>query len=59
MRKKPLAKFVDKENLKIKKMNKLVADAITNNKNITQTLVENNSNLTIGQKMADAVASFG
>ena len=40
-------------------MNKLVADAITNNKNITQTLVENNSNLTIGQKMADAVASFG
>ncbi|MEI6117793.1 MAG: hypothetical protein WCP92_00590 [bacterium] len=60
MKKKPLATFVNKENLKIKKMNKIVADAIKNNENITQTLLETNTNnLTLGQKMADGVASFG
>ncbi|MEI7557757.1 MAG: hypothetical protein WCJ45_02750 [bacterium] len=60
MRKKPLARFVNQENMKIKKMNQLVADAIKNNESITETLVETNANnLTLGQKMADGVASFG
>ncbi|MEI6672567.1 MAG: hypothetical protein WCL02_04385 [bacterium] len=60
MKKKPLTKFVNKENLKIKKMNQLVADAIKNNESITQTLLKTNgNNLTLGQKMADSVASFG
>ncbi len=60
MKKKPLAKFVNKENRKIRKLNKLVADAIKNNESITQTLWEaNTDNLTIGQKMADGVAAFG
>jgi len=60
MKKKPLAKFVNKENRKIRKLNKLVADAIKNNESITQTLWEANvNNLTIGQKMADGVAAFG
>jgi uncharacterized membrane protein len=60
MKKKPLAKFVNQENLKIRKMNQLVKNAIQKNENITQTLLETNtSELTLGQKMADAVASFG
>lgn len=60
MQKKPLAKFVNQENYKIKKLNKLVEEAIKNNENITQTLLEANADtLTIGQKMADKVASFG
>ncbi|MEI6773975.1 MAG: hypothetical protein WCL18_04115 [bacterium] len=60
MKKKPLAKFVNKENLKIKKMNQLVADAIKNNESITETLLAVSTNkLTLGQKMADKVASFG
>ena len=60
MKKKPVAKFVSKENLKIKKMNQLVADAIKNNESITQTLLEEwAGKLTIGQKMADGVAAFG
>ncbi len=60
MKKKPVAKFVNKENLKIKKMNQLVADAIKNNESITQTLLEEwVGKLTIGQKMADGVAAFG
>ncbi|MEI8008641.1 MAG: hypothetical protein WCI00_04490 [bacterium] len=40
MKKKPVAKFINKENLKIKKMNQLVANAIKNNESITQTLLE-------------------
>lgn len=41
-------------------MNQLVADAIKNNESITQTLLKTNgNNLTLGQKMADSVASFG
>lgn len=60
MKKQAVAKFVSKENMKIKKMNKLVADAIKNNESITQTLLETNTGkLTVGQKMADGVASFG
>ena len=60
MKKKPVAKFVSKENLKIKKMNQLVADAIKNNESITQTLLEEwAGKLTIGQKMADGVDAFG
>ena len=60
MKKKPVAKFVNKENQKIKKMNQLVADAIKNNESITQTLLEEwAGKLTIGQKMADGVAAFG
>lgn len=60
MRRKPLARFVNKENLKIRKLNKLVADAIKNDESITQTLWEvNTEELTIGQRMADKVASFG
>ena len=60
MKKKPVAKFVSKENLKIKKMNQLVADAIKNNESITQTLLEEwAGKFTIGQKMADGVAAFG
>ena len=60
MKKKPLTKFVNQENMKIKKMNQLVADAIKNNESITQKLLETNANsLTLGQKMADGVASFG
>ncbi|MCX6824659.1 MAG: DUF1003 domain-containing protein [candidate division SR1 bacterium] len=60
MRRKPLARFVNKENLKIRKLNKLVADAIKNDESITQTLGEvNTEELTIGQRMADKVASFG
>jgi uncharacterized membrane protein len=60
MKKQLVSKFVDKENLKIKKMNQLVADAIKNNESITQTLLEANAGkLTLGQRMADGVASFG
>ena len=60
MEKKPVTKFVNQENMKIKKMNQLVADAIKNNENITQTLGKiSQEELTLGQKMADAVASFG
>ena len=41
-------------------MNKLVADAIKNNESITETLLETNvGELTLGQRMADGVASFG
>lgn len=59
MKKIPLAKFVNKENSKVRKMNKLVADAIKNNESITQKLLEANMNeLTIWQIMADKVASF-
>ena len=60
MKKQTLAKFVSKENMKIKKMNQLVTNAIKNNESITQTLLETETNsLTLGQKMADGVASFG
>ena len=60
MKKKTVAKFIHQEGQKIKRMNKLVADAIKNNESITQTLAETNvGELTLGQKMADAVASFG
>ena len=58
--KKPVSKFINKENQKIKKMNQIVADAIKNNESITQTLLETNTEkFSIGQKMADGVASFG
>jgi len=41
-------------------MNQLVADAIKNNESITETLLAVSTNkLTLGQKMADKVASFG
>jgi uncharacterized membrane protein len=60
MKKKPLAKFVNQENSKIRKLNKLVAEAIKNNEIITQKLLESNeSSITFTQKMADKVASFG
>ena len=59
MSKKPVSKFAHQESQKIKKMNLLVADAIKNNENITETLLEEKSKLTIGQRMADSVASFG
>ena len=60
MSKKPVDKFITKENQKINKMNQLVADAIANNESIIQTLLEANTmQLTTGQKMADSVASFG
>ena len=59
-RKQPVDKFITKENLKITKMNQLVADAIANNESIIQTLLQANTvKLTTGQKMADSVASFG
>ena len=52
--------FVSQEDRKINKMNQLVADAIKNNENITQSLLEANVvKLTLGQRMADGVASFG
>jgi len=59
MSQKTVEKFLDKESQKIKKMNQLVAKAIKNNENITQTLLESNTTLSLGQKMADAVAAFG
>lgn len=60
MKKKSVTRFVNKENLKIRKMNQLVADAIKNNENITETLLETKAGkLTLGQRMADNVASFG
>ena len=60
MRKKPVAKFIFKENQKIRKLNKLVTDAINNNEIITQQLIESNwNNLTRGQRLADKVAVFG
>ena len=52
-------KFVDKEMQKLKKMNQIVAKSIKNNENIFQTLLDSQEPLTTGQKMADAVASFG
>ena len=59
IKKKPVAKFVNKENLKIKKMNQLVADAIKNNESITEELLKSSAGeLTLGQRMADGVASF-
>jgi uncharacterized membrane protein len=59
-RKKPVTKFVGQESRKIKKMNQLVAEAIKNNESITQTLLESSvGELTLGQRMADGVASFG
>jgi len=60
MKKKTVPNFLRQEDLKIKKMNQLVADAIKNNENITKTLLEKSvGTLTLGQKMADGVASFG
>ena len=60
MPKKPVDFFVSQEDRKINKMNQLVADAIKNNENITQSLLEaNTGKLTLGQRMADGVASFG
>ena len=60
MKKKPVSKFVQQENQKIKKMNQLVAEAIEKNENITEKLLETSvGKLTLGQKMADGVASFG
>ena len=60
MKKKLVTTFVHQESQKIKKMNKLVADAIKNNESITETLLETNvGELTLGQRMADGVASFG
>ena len=60
MRKKPLAKFVNKENRKIRKLNKLVAESIRNNEMITQKLLESNeASITFSQKLADRIASFG
>ena len=59
MSQKSVEKFLDQESQKIKKMNQLVAKAIQNNENITQTLLESNTTLSVGQKMADAVAAFG
>jgi len=59
MHKKPVSKFVQQENQKIKKMNQLVAQAIEKNESITQTLLESSvGKLTLGQRMADGVASF-
>ena len=59
MKKKPVSKFVQQENQKIKKMNQLVAQAIEKNESITQTLLESSvGKLTLGQRMADGVASF-
>ena len=60
MKKKPLAKFVNKENSKIRKLNKLVAEAIKNNEIITQKLIESNeTGVTFSQKLADKIATFG
>lgn len=60
MQKKSADRFMSHEAKKINKMNQLVADAIKNNENITQTLLEANAGkLTLGQRMADGVASFG
>jgi uncharacterized membrane protein len=59
MSQKSVEKFLDQESQKIKKMNQLVAKAIKNNENITQTLLESDTTLSLGQKMADAVAAFG
>lgn len=60
MKKKTVTRFIHKENQKIRKMNKLVADAIKNNKSITETIIEDDlGKLTTGQRMADNVASFG
>ncbi len=56
----PVDKFVYDEDQKIKKMNQLVNEAIKNNESITQKLLASSmESLTIGQKMADSVASFG
>ena len=60
MPKQPVDRFVSHEDRKINKMNQLVADAIKNNENITQTLLEaNTGKLSLWQRMADGVASFG
>ncbi|MCX6824005.1 MAG: DUF1003 domain-containing protein [candidate division SR1 bacterium] len=60
MKKKPVSRFVRQESYKINKMNKLVADAIKNNESITEKLLESNAGeVTLGQRMADGVASFG
>ena len=60
MTKKPFDKFISKEDQKINRMNQLVTDAIANNESITQKLLEaNNVQLSLGQRMADSVASFG
>ncbi|MCX6823467.1 MAG: DUF1003 domain-containing protein [candidate division SR1 bacterium] len=60
MPQKPADRFMSQEAKKINKMNQLVADAIKNNENITQTLLEASAGkLTLGQRMADGVASFG
>jgi uncharacterized membrane protein len=60
MPKKPVDKFMSQEAKKINRMNQLVADAIKNNENITESLLEANPGKpTLGQKMADGVASFG
>ena len=59
MEKKPLSKFVNKENLKIRKLNKVVAEAIKNNEIITQKLLEDNeTGVTFSQKLADKIATF-
>ena len=53
-------RFMSQEAKKINKMNQLVADAIKNNENITQTLLEASAGkLSLGQRMADGVAAFG
>ena len=59
MKKKPLAKFVNKENLKIRRLNKVVTEAIKNNEIITQKLLEDNeTGVTFSQKLADKIATF-
>ena len=59
MSQKSVEKFLDKESQKIRKMNQLVAKAIKNNENITQTLLAADTTLSLGQRMADGVAAFG
>ena len=60
MKRKPLARFVNQENQKIRKLNKMVAEAIKNNEIITEKLLESNeASIKFSQKLADKIASFG
>lgn len=56
---KRMENFLAKETQKIKAMNNLVHKSIKNNENISQRLLESAEPLTLGQRMADAVAAFG
>ena len=60
MKKSLIAKMIQVEDQKIKKMNKQVLESIKNNESITQQVLETSmAPQTFAERVADKVASFG